>query len=133
MLAHGWGRILNVSSFAGSGPSRPNGSAYASSKAALDRLTLSLCAEVRDTGVTCNAIYPGDTDTQMQTQIRNSSAEVLGEQELAYFRNRYSRGELYDPLVPATLIMALLVSELNGEIINLDDDRGMNLVRNYTP
>jgi NAD(P)-dependent dehydrogenase (short-subunit alcohol dehydrogenase family) len=131
MLARGWGRIVNVSSFAGAGPNRPNGSAYAASKAALDRLTRSAAAETAGTGVTVTAMYPGDTNTYMQAQIREAPITLIGQEESTFFRERYARGELYDPALPARLIVALVLSDLNGEVINIDDERGQALLRQY--
>jgi 3-oxoacyl-[acyl-carrier protein] reductase len=56
------GRIINITSGQGHGP-MPGELAYAATKAGLDALTLSLSAEVVESGVTVNAIDPGPTDT----------------------------------------------------------------------
>lgn len=56
------GRIINITSGQGQGP-MPGELAYAVTKAGLDALTLSLSAELGESGVAVNAIDPGPTDT----------------------------------------------------------------------
>jgi NAD(P)-dependent dehydrogenase (short-subunit alcohol dehydrogenase family) len=56
------GRIVNVGSLGAVQAERGMG-AYAASKAAVARLTEALAAEVKDQGVTVNAILPGVIDT----------------------------------------------------------------------
>ena len=67
MRARGRGWIVNITSFAGElppGPPFPSnlvataGSAYGSTKAALNRLTVSVAAELYDAGVAVNALAP---------------------------------------------------------------------------
>lgn len=61
-----WGRIVNVSSEAGSLASMGAGTpAYSTTKAALNALTRVLAAEVRDAGILVNAVCPGWTATDM--------------------------------------------------------------------
>jgi NAD(P)-dependent dehydrogenase (short-subunit alcohol dehydrogenase family) len=78
MLAAGWGRIVNVSSAGGILPPVPFDSAYATSKAALNRLTRQLAIELEGTGVTANAIHPGSLKTDMWAEI-HSKVTALGE------------------------------------------------------
>lgn len=74
MLDAGWGRIINVSSAGALHEPVPLSSAYAVSKVALNRLTRVLAAEIERSGVTANAIHPGDVKTEMWADIRDQAA-----------------------------------------------------------
>ena len=66
MRARGWGRIVNVSSGAGSLSGMGAGTpAYATSKAALNALTRVLAGELSGSGVLVNAVCPGWVATDM--------------------------------------------------------------------
>ncbi len=66
MREAGWGRIVNVSSGAGSLASMGAGTpAYATSKAALNALTRVLAGELKGSGVLVNAVCPGWVATDM--------------------------------------------------------------------
>jgi len=62
MKARGWGRIINVSSIYGQ-RGAANRVAYVTTKTALIGLTRAVALEVVGSGVTCNAICPGTTET----------------------------------------------------------------------
>lgn len=67
MVQRGWGRVVNVSSSAGSfgdgfWPAAP---LYSVTKAGLNALTVLLAQEVQGSGVLVNAVCPGWTDTDM--------------------------------------------------------------------
>jgi len=66
MRRQGWGRIVNVSSQAGSLQGMGAGTpAYATSKAALNAITRLTAAELSGSGVLVNAVCPGWTATDM--------------------------------------------------------------------
>lgn len=82
MRERGWGRIVNVSSGAGSlasmGPGTPG---YSASKAALNALTRLLASELRGTGVLVNSVCPGWVATDMGgaggRPVRDGAASVV--------------------------------------------------------
>jgi NAD(P)-dependent dehydrogenase (short-subunit alcohol dehydrogenase family) len=76
MRAQRYGRIVNVSSEAGSLASMGAGApAYATSKAALNALTRVLAAELKGTGILVNAVCPGWVATDMGGQGGRPVAE----------------------------------------------------------
>lgn len=65
------GRIVNITSGQFQGP-MPGELAYATTKGAIDALTITLSAELAPLGITVNAINPGPTDTGWMTEgIKN--------------------------------------------------------------
>jgi NAD(P)-dependent dehydrogenase (short-subunit alcohol dehydrogenase family) len=76
MIESGWGRIVNVSSAAALYPPAPLNSAYATAKAALNRMTRHLAVELVGTGVTANVIHPGSLQTDMWADINVKVAAV---------------------------------------------------------
>lgn len=73
MLERGRGRIVNVSSYAGTRPS-PYQSGYAAAKAGLVSFTESLAAALEDTPLRAFAVTPGFVATEMTDELRNSEA-----------------------------------------------------------
>lgn len=71
MLRRGGGRIVNVSSYAGTRPS-PYMSAYAAAKAALANFTESVAAEVADRGVKVFTITPGLFESSLLEGLRSA-------------------------------------------------------------
>ncbi len=69
MLAHDYGRIVNIASIAGK-EGNPNASAYSASKAAVIGMTKSLGKELAKTGVRVNAITPATVDTPILAQLK---------------------------------------------------------------
>ena len=122
MLDRGDGRIINVSS--GAANANIEGwSAYCASKAALDRFTGVLAAEVAHTNIAVTAFNPGTTDTDMQAEIRDVGESAFPRRD--YFRQLHSEDRLFRPDEPAQLIL-WLASEFgknqNGAILDLGDE-----------
>ena len=76
MIAHRWGRIVNVTSAATLHQPGPLNSAYGTSKAALNQFTRHLAAELKGTGVTANVIHPGDVKTEMWATIKEDAGRL---------------------------------------------------------
>ncbi len=74
------GKIINLSG-GGAASSRPNFSAYASSKAALVRFSEVLADEVAPVGIDVNCVAPGPMRTAMVAGILKAGPEQAGEQE----------------------------------------------------
>ena len=81
MLDAGWGRIVNLSSAASLYPPGLVDSAYSTSKAALNRLTRHLAAELEGTGVSAVVVHPGSVKTEMWADIRDKVARLGPEGE----------------------------------------------------
>jgi NAD(P)-dependent dehydrogenase (short-subunit alcohol dehydrogenase family) len=64
MASGGWGRIVNVASTAGLEGSAYL-AAYCASKHGVVGLTRTIAAELAGSGITCNAVCPGYTETEM--------------------------------------------------------------------
>lgn len=121
MLDRGSGRIINLSSGAADRNIRGI-SAYIVSKAALERFSGVLAAEVEGSGVVVTTLRPGVVDTQMQTQIRQSPVQLLP--EVDRWQRYYDRGHLRPPDEPAQAILWLashFSASGNGQTFELDD------------
>ncbi len=103
------GRIVNMTSGQSRGP-MPGEIAYATTKGAVDALTITLAAELAPLGITVNAINPGPTDTGWMTDETKSHLLPL-----------FPSGRIGLP-ADAAKAVALLVSEeaewITGQIIH---------------
>ena len=61
MIAHGYGRVMNIASLAALVPAAPGHTLYAASKAFLVKFSEALAGEVREQGVHVTAVCPGFT------------------------------------------------------------------------
>jgi 3-oxoacyl-[acyl-carrier protein] reductase len=68
MRRHGWGKIVNLSGGGATGP-RPDLSAYGAAKCALVRLSETLAAELRGSGIDINCVAPGAMNTRMLEEL----------------------------------------------------------------
>jgi NAD(P)-dependent dehydrogenase (short-subunit alcohol dehydrogenase family) len=124
MLAAGWGRIINFSSAATLHPPGPLNSAYGTSKVALNQFTRHLAAEIAGSGVTANAIHPGEVKTAMWAAIHQESATVEGAD--AYRRWAQNVGESGGdhPQKALDLILDLIdgkLADANGKFLWIED------------
>jgi len=123
MVGRGYGRIVTISSGAANPPGMPSANAYSTSKAALDMFTLSLAREVDGTGVTANAVRPGVVDTDMQTFMRSHPVEKVGPAFYERFHGLYARGELIAPQEAAAFVVDVVLSDRNGEVLDIRTSR----------
>ena len=122
MLDRGSGRIINVSS--GAAAHNIKGlSAYNASKAALERFSGTLAAEVSGSGVAVTVLRPGVADTPMQTTLRTSPGRRLP--QVAAWEALHTNGQLRPPSEPAQAILWLAgpaAQDTNGQIFSIDDE-----------
>jgi NAD(P)-dependent dehydrogenase (short-subunit alcohol dehydrogenase family) len=117
MLDAGWGRVVNISSgIVANAVGMVRGNAYVATKAALEAHTVSLAAELRDTGVTVNAYRPGGVDTAMQAWIRQQDPERIGAGLHERFSKNFTEGTLITPEHSAAALVAHLAGDDTGAI-----------------
>jgi NAD(P)-dependent dehydrogenase (short-subunit alcohol dehydrogenase family) len=79
MKLNNYGKIINLSGGGATNP-LPNLSAYATSKAAVVRLTETIAAECKDHHIDVNAIAPGALNTRLLDEILDVGEDVVGKQ-----------------------------------------------------
>jgi 3-oxoacyl-[acyl-carrier protein] reductase len=119
MRAHGYGRIVNITSLAGQNGGTVASPHYAASKAGAIMLTKYFARALAGTGVTVNAIAPGPIDTAKARLSPEQIARVEGEVPIGRFM---AVGEI----AAAT---ALLASDRGGFFVGatLDMNGGLYL------
>lgn len=121
MTARGAGRIINVSSRAGNVPVA-HASAYATSKAALTRLTEVLALEAAPHGVRVFALEPGQVRTAMTEALIDGEA---GRRWLPWYRTAFDAGQDVAPDEAGALVVRLARGDadaLSGRFVSRADD-----------
>ncbi|MER7668374.1 2,3-dihydro-2,3-dihydroxybenzoate dehydrogenase [Kitasatospora sp. NPDC096128] len=110
MAGRGKGAIVTVGSNAAGVP-RAGMAAYAASKAAAAMFTRCLGLELARSGVRCNVVSPGSTDTQMQRGLWGEDAEAAErrviEGDLAAWRVGIPLGRIAEPADVAEAVLFL--------------------------
>ncbi len=122
MIERGSGRIINVSSGAADF-NLAGASAYCASKAALERFSSTLAAEVENHGLVITTLRPGIVDTAMQAEIRRTPAQLFP--RVSQWEGWYTDGQLRPSFEPAQAIMWLaspFAQDCNGQLFSLDDE-----------
>lgn len=119
MIRRRYGRIVNVSTGAVRSPDRGDTyNAYIATKMGLEGHSLNLAGELAGTGVTVNVLRPGIVDTAMQTYMRSQDPQRVGESFHRRFMERFEQGTLLSPDAPAKVVVELVSSERNGEVVS---------------
>ena len=117
------GKIILIAG-AGAAYSRPNFTAYASSKAALVRFAECLADEVRDHNVQVNAMIPGGSYTYMTDEILHAGEERAGRKEIEDAQEiRLTGGESPERQTHLALFLASERSNhISGKLLHVNDD-----------
>jgi len=132
MAARGYGRIVNLSSTSGKFGA-PGLVAYAASKAGLLGLTRVLAVELGPSGVTVNAICPGNIETELLIEVMEQRAAARGvtrDEVVAGIVAKTPAGRLGHPDDVARLAAFLASPEagyISGQAINLCGGRSIGL------
>ena len=111
MMKQRYGRIINLSGGGATSP-RPNFSAYASSKAAVVRLTETLAEEVKPYNIQVNAIAPGAVNTHMLDEVL-AVGGAAGEEASSQARRQLQTGGV-SPTMAAALAVFLASDASDG-------------------
>ena len=126
MKARGWGRIINVSSIYGQ-RGAANRVGYVTTKTALIGLTRAVALEVVGTGVTCNAICPGTTETPVHEATIQSLMKSEGMSHDEAVRKFLAGKQPTGTIIAADDVAAMMVflcgpasGDINGSILPID-------------
>jgi NAD(P)-dependent dehydrogenase (short-subunit alcohol dehydrogenase family) len=119
MRSQKYGKILNLSGGGAASP-RPFFSAYATSKAAVVRLTENMAEELRGTGIDVNAVAPGALNTQMLEQTLAAGPELVGPGQYAQaLKQKESGGSSLDRASALCVYLASSASDgITGRLVS---------------
>jgi 2-hydroxycyclohexanecarboxyl-CoA dehydrogenase len=117
MAERGWGRLVCIASDAGRAGS-PGEAVYSAAKAGVIALCKTLGQELARSGVTCNAVSPGPTNTRLLQEFQAEHPEKAEK-----LRRRIPAGRFGEPQDVAALV-AFLCSDraayLTGQVISVN-------------
>jgi len=126
MKSRGWGRIVNVSSIYGQ-QGATNRVGYVTTKTALIGLTRAIALEVVGTGVTCNAVCPGTTETPVHEATIDALVKSEGLSRMEAEKKFLSGKQPTGRIIPADDVAHLMVflcgpasGDINGGIFPID-------------
>jgi len=125
MVEAGSGTILTITS-GGAWIPNPRSVAYATAKGGIISFTMSLAAEMADTGVTVNALSPGLTDTRLGNGALDDMEKSMGISR-AELQERIGATQPADALAPLAIYLASdeargisgRIFEVAGDCINV--------------
>jgi 3-oxoacyl-[acyl-carrier protein] reductase len=120
MKATGWGRIINISSGAGLGPSLTGIQAYASAKAGLINLTRQLCHELGPWNITVNCIAPGFVLSNPTTERQWASYGQDGQKQLLENIAMRHLGTPADIANGVVFFASDLADWVSGQVLSVD-------------
>jgi 3-oxoacyl-[acyl-carrier protein] reductase len=114
MMMKRWGRIINISSVAGTKGGRGQ-SNYAATKGAIEAVSRSLAVELSSRNITVNCVAPGVIATDMSSEVRK-----LGNEEIMN-RLLIKRYGTPDEIAACVVFLASdLASYITGQVIHID-------------
>lgn len=116
MKEKGWGRIVNICSYAWKSGGMTSGTAYSSSKAGMVGLTFTIAKEVAEYGITVNGIAPAYVMSPMVTE--QLSDEQREERLAAIPVRRFSEPDEVAHTV--RFLISPLAAFITGEIIDMN-------------
>ena len=126
MKARGWGRIINISSIYGQ-RGAANRIGYVTTKTALLGMTRAVALEVVGTGVTCNAVCPGTTETPVHDATIDALMKAEGLSRTDAERKFLAGKQPTGRIIAADDVAAMLLflcgpasNDINGSIFPID-------------
>ena len=122
-LEQGGGAIVNVSSLSGVKAARPE-LAYATSKGAVNALTINIALEFADRNIRCNALVPGLINTPMVADAMKGHYGDGGVETMVAARDALSptgrMGEAWDVAGAAVFLTSDEARYINGMLLHVD-------------